>query len=89
MAVDKEYQYRFVPQMYLDEFKKLLEFIGQNYDWGAHRHLVFIDNIGSATVTDKYKSKKGDKHQVFNDITLRILYTIPREKKEELEKIIS
>ncbi|MBW3022838.1 hypothetical protein KY308_01930 [Candidatus Woesearchaeota archaeon] len=77
-----------VEEMYLDGFKRLLEFIGKNYDWNKHQHLVFIKKIGSVALTDKYKGKIGDKHQVFRDIELEIVDVLPKEKVRELNDIL-
>ncbi len=78
-----------IAEIYLDEFQQLLRFIGDNYDWKNHRHTVYIENIGQVTLTDNYKDKKDDKHQVFREVELKILETISEEQRKVLESILS
>lgn len=82
------YQSKIIPKLYLDEFIKLLKFIGENYDWKNHQHLVYIKKIGSVELTDTYKGGKGDLHQIFKNIELKPMTGIPAEKKQELKRIL-
>jgi len=77
-----------VKEMYLDEWIKLNQFISKNYDWKKHEHLVYISGIESVGLTDNYKGRKGDMHQIYRNIILVVKNDILPEKKSELEAII-
>jgi len=77
-----------VQQMYLDEFGRLVKFIGNNYNPKTEEHLVSIHNIGSVGLTNVYNGKKGGVHQLFIDIELKVKDDISQEKRAELEDII-
>lgn len=77
-----------VGEMFLDEWIKLNEFIRDNYNWESHYHLVYVSGNISAELTDTYKGRKGDMHQVFKGITLQVRDDISPEKRSELESII-
>jgi len=83
------YESILVPEMFLDEFQKLIGFISKNYDWKKHQHLVYIKEIGSIDITNMYKGKKGDKHQVFRNVELKVLNKIPKVKRKELAVILT
>ena len=77
-----------VEKLFIDEFRGLLEFIAQNYDWKNHLHPVYIEKIGAVGLTDEYKGKKGDMHQVFRNIELKIRTDIPDNKRKELDEVL-
>jgi len=78
-----------INELYLDEFKQLLQFIADNYDWTKRQHLIYISKIGNVGISDTYQGKKGNKHQVFGDIELQVLKSISEIKRKELERILS
>jgi len=77
-----------IKELYIDSFRRLLGLIAQNYDWKNHHHPVYIEKIGAVGLTDEYKGKKGDRHQVFRNIKLKIRTDISDDKRKELDEIL-
>ncbi|MFH0832969.1 MAG: hypothetical protein V1900_04580 [Candidatus Aenigmatarchaeota archaeon] len=77
-----------VKEIFLDEWVKLHTFISRNYDRKAKKHLVFVTGVSFAGLTDVYKGKRGDVHQVYRGVTLYVRDGIPKKKRDELKSII-
>ncbi|MGA2916621.1 MAG: hypothetical protein ABSE89_11405 [Sedimentisphaerales bacterium] len=78
-----------INKIYIDEFIKLNQFIAGNYDWEAKEHLAYIDRIRKVGLTNEYKGNFENKHQVFEGVILKVKKNMPKDKKDELIKIIT
>lgn len=73
-----------VPLIYLNDFMHLGRFIRENYDEKTKSHLVRIED-GSISVI----KKDGRAHKVLEDVTISIRKDLPKDKREELDRILN
>jgi hypothetical protein len=77
-----------IEKLYLDETVELISLIKDcGYSWTKHFHYIKI-NKGSFALTDTYKGKSGDQHQVLRDVVIEIRDDTPVELRSAFNQII-
>ena len=77
-----------IEKLYLDETAEIISLIRDcGYSWTKHFHYIKIRR-GSFGLTNIYKGKKGDQHQILKNVVIEIRDDTPVELRSVFNQIV-